>query len=96
MDEWPVPPARYDVILVFFYLNRALMPRLAAALRPGGLLFQANRNKRFLEERPSFDPNYLLDPGELRHLAEKAGLGTVHYTDSAQDDPYNVRLIARA
>jgi len=95
MDEWTVPRARYDVILVFFYLNRGLMPRLAAGLRPGGLLFEANRNKRFLEERPNFDPDYLLEPGELRRLAEAAGLEIVLYTDSAADDPYNARLIAR-
>ncbi|HSJ58810.1 MAG TPA: class I SAM-dependent methyltransferase [Anaerolineae bacterium] len=96
VEEWPVPPARYDVILVFFYLNRGLMPRLAAGLRPGGLLFEANRNRRYLEERPDFDPNYLLEPGELRRLAEEAGLAIVRYTDGTPDDPYAVRLIARA
>lgn len=102
MDAWQVPQGRYDVILVFYYLNRDLMPRLAAGLRPGappypgGLLFEANRNKHFLEERPNFDPNYLLAPGELRHLAEEAGLDIVYYTDAAEQDPYNVRLIARA
>lgn len=101
MDAWQVPPARYDVILVFFYLNRALVPRLAAGLRPGappypgGLLFQANRNKRFLDERPDFDPNYLLGPGELRRRAEEAGLEIVHYTDGTADVPHAVCLIAR-
>lgn len=96
MDEWTVPPARYDVILVFFYLNRGLMPRLAAGLRPGGLLFERNRNKRFLETRPDFDPDYLLEPGELRRRAEEAGLEIVEYTEGTPDQPYGVRLIARA
>lgn len=95
LSQWWLPAARYDLIVVFFYLNRALMPQLAAGLHPGGLLFQANRNVRFLEERPDFDPGYLLQPGELGWLARAAGLTIVHYTDGPSEQPYNSQLIAR-
>ncbi|MBN1660759.1 MAG: class I SAM-dependent methyltransferase [Anaerolineae bacterium] len=94
VDTWQVPPSCYDVILVFYYLNRDLMPRLAAGLRPGGLLFEANRNRYFLQERPGFDPDYLLEPGELSRRAEEAGLDIVHYADGTPDTPYGVQLIA--
>jgi 2-polyprenyl-3-methyl-5-hydroxy-6-metoxy-1,4-benzoquinol methylase len=96
VDHWQVPQSRYDVILVFYYLNRDLMPRLAAGLRPGGLLFEANRNKHFLQERPGFDPDYLLKSGELRRRAKEAGLEIVHYIDGTPNIPHQVRLIARA
>lgn len=95
LRRWWVPPARYELIVVFFYLNRELMPQVAAGLRPGGLLFQANRNKRFLKVRPNFDPNYLLEPGELRLLACDAGLEVISHADRTPGDDDVSHLIAR-
>jgi len=95
LDHWWLPPARYNLILVFYYLNRDLLPGLANALRPGGLLMEMNRNRRFLKERPDFSPSYLLKIGELRQLALDAGLEIVHYTDGTPDEPHNTQLIAR-
>jgi 2-polyprenyl-3-methyl-5-hydroxy-6-metoxy-1,4-benzoquinol methylase len=94
LSHWQLPLARYDLIVVFYYLNRALMPHVAAAMRPSGLLFQANRNVRLLEERPKFDPDYLLQAGELYLLARSAGLEVIHYTDGAPDKPHDSQLIA--
>jgi len=96
IDRWWVPPARYDLILVFFYLNRGLMPRLAQGLRPGGLLFEANRNRRLLQTRPGFDPDYLLELGELRQMALDAGLEVIYFADGTPERDSDARLIARA
>lgn len=95
LGHWWVPPRRYDVILVFFYLNRELISRLAEGLRLGGLLFQANRNTNYLAIRPSFDREYLLLPGELQQLALAAGLEMVHYGEEPPGEGYNSQLIAR-
>lgn len=95
LARWWVPPSHYDLVVVFFYLNRELMPPLAAALRPGGLLFQANRNQRLLEIRPGFNPDYLLEPGELHHLVSLAGLEILHYADSAPGKVHDSQIIAR-
>ena len=95
LARWWLPPSHYDLISVFFYLNRELLPLLSATLRPGGLLFQANHNKRFLEIRPGFNPDYLLGPGELQRLAGIAGLEILHYADSLADRLYNSEIIAR-
>lgn len=99
LSRWWVPPACYDLIVVFHYLNRALMPALAAGLRPRGLLIEANRNLRFLAVRPAFDPGYLLQPGELGRLAQDAGLEVIHDSDRSSDkragDDHDSRLIAR-
>ena len=88
-------PSHYDLIVVFFYLNRKLMPLLSTALRPGGLLFQANHDKRFLEIRPDFNPGYLLDPGELYRLASVTGLEILYYADSPADELQDSQIIAR-
>ncbi|NLF12618.1 MAG: methyltransferase domain-containing protein [Anaerolineaceae bacterium] len=95
LDRWPVPTDRYNAIVVFFYLNRALFPRLARGLHPGGLLFQANRNRRHLKIRPDFSPDYLLEVGELRCMAEAAGLQVLHYADGTPEKDSDSFLIAR-
>jgi SAM-dependent methyltransferase len=91
LTRWWVAPGRYDLISVFFYLNRALMPPLAAGLRPGGLLFQAGRNTRSLDVRPNFDPAFLFKPGELPQLARASGLEVLHQADGERSST----LIAR-
>lgn len=95
LDRWWVSPGRYDLIVVFYYLNRDLWPNLVAGLRPGGLLFQAHRNKRFLEERPDFDPDYLLEVGELQRMARTSDLEIVRYVEGTPDRVHGVQLIAR-
>lgn len=95
LDRWWFPPSRYDIVTIFFYLNRDLMPQLALTLKPGGLLFQAHQNQRFLELRPEFRPDYLLKPGELRQMAVGAGLEILYFADSAPDEAHNSQVIAR-
>ena len=95
LSSWWMRPAHYDLIILFYYLNREIMPRVAAGLRPGGLLFQANRNRRFLKTRPSFSPDYLLEPGELRHLALDAGLKVLYYGDGPHEEGHTSQLIAQ-
>jgi SAM-dependent methyltransferase len=62
---WPFARERFEGIVVANYLHRPLLPQLAAALAPGGVLvyetFMAG-NERF--GRPS-NPAFLLHPGEL-------------------------------
>ena len=98
LSRWWVAPGRYDLILVFFYLNRELMGQVVAGLRPGGWLFQANRSRHYLAIRPDFDPVYLLEPGELPRLAREAGLEVVYYADDdcrLPGTPRASELIAR-
>jgi len=93
--RWSFPVRYYDLITVFFYLNRELMPRLALSLRAQGLLFQANHNQRFLETRPDFNPDYLLESDELQKWALDAGLRVLHYADNAPGQAHSSQLIAR-
>lgn len=95
LGRWWLPPARYDLILVFFYLNREFSSRLAEALGPGGLLFQANRNQRYRTVRPDFDPDYLVEPGELRRLALDTGLEVLYAADGIPGEAHVSQLIAR-
>jgi SAM-dependent methyltransferase len=59
------PPGTFDLVLVFRYLNRPLFEALKQTLRPGGVIFFKTFNRNLLDTRPGFNPDYLLEPGEI-------------------------------
>lgn len=68
LDRYRLPRARYDLVVNTFFLKRRLLPRLMAAVRPGGLLVVETHLAPF---RPAADPwparrAHRLRPGELR------------------------------
>ena len=68
LDSYPLPCRFYDRIVVLRYLNRALAPALVRALRPGGVLLHRTFNRNHLATVSTFNPAYLLAPGELSAL----------------------------
>ena len=65
----PPEPNNFDVIVVSRFLHRPLCPALAAALRPGGLLFYQSflRQRRDTQQGPRRG-EFLLEEGELLTL----------------------------
>lgn len=64
-SPWPLGEERFEGIVVANYLHRPLLPRIAQALAPGGVLLYETfmrGNERY--GRPS-NPAFLLEPGEL-------------------------------
>lgn len=96
---WPFAGQKFAGIVVTNYLHRPLLPLLAAALGPGGLLIYetfALGNERF--GRPS-NPAFLLRPGELLNFAESCGLTVLGYFNGEISQPRPAviqRLAARA
>jgi SAM-dependent methyltransferase len=79
-EPWPFTGRRFDAIVVTNYLHRPLLPLLAEALGPGGVLVYetfARGNERF--GKPS-NPDFLLAPGELLE-AVRGKLRVVAYED---------------
>ena len=75
---------QYDLILVFFYLQRSLFPALISALRPAGFLIYktyTTESKR-LGRGPSH-PMYLLQPNEL--LRAFQSLRILHYHETTKE-----------
>ncbi|MHB1203068.1 MAG: class I SAM-dependent methyltransferase [Acidithiobacillus sp.] len=60
----PPAPESFDVIVVAHFLHRPLFPALAAALRPGGLLFYETWCGPYAGRGPQ-NPAFRLAPGEL-------------------------------
>lgn len=64
----PPPAAGFDVIVVGYFLERALFPRLAAALRPGGLLCYQTFTRDAVSDRGPQTLEWRLDVNELLAL----------------------------
>jgi SAM-dependent methyltransferase len=96
LDADPLPGAGYELITVVRYRNRALWPRLVAALSSAGwiLLEHHLQTHRTDVEGPS-DDAFRLAPGEL--LEDFGHLRIVHYTERVEptDDGTGTFVIAR-
>ncbi len=57
---------RFDLILVFYFLERTIFPALADALKPGGLILYKTYTREHRKFRACSHPMYFLEPGELR------------------------------
>ncbi len=83
---WPLGDRRFAGIVVTNYLWRPILPRLAAALDPGGVLIYetfAMGNERYGRPRK---PAHLLRPGELLQ-AFSAALSVVAYEHGIVEHP---------
>jgi SAM-dependent methyltransferase len=74
----------YDLVVVFFYLERKLFPFLVKALKPGGILIY----KTYSVEQRRFrggptHPLHLLKPNELLRVFR--GLRVLHYRETMRD-----------
>ena len=67
LTEFPLPRARFHVVVVTRYLDRALFPSLIDALVPGGvLLYETFTEHQLQYTHGPRSRRHLLAPGELR------------------------------
>jgi len=64
----PPESDRFDVICVGHFLDRELCSRIAAALKPGGLLFYQTFSLERVDDSGPGNPRYRLAPNELLEL----------------------------
>src|SRR5215467_2487407 len=83
-SEQDIGREQYDLVVVFFFLQRELFPALAAAIKPGGHLIYktyTTESQRF-GSGPSH-PMFLLQPDEL--LRAFSSLRILHYHETVQE-----------
>ena len=84
---------QYDLILVFFFLQRELFPALISALKPGGILIY----KTYTTQQKNFaggpsHPMFLLQPNELLHAF--SSMRVLHHRETTQQKGV-AELVAR-
>ncbi len=67
-SPWPFEGRRFDGIVVTNYLHRPLLPLLADALAPGGVLIYETFAKGHEQYGRPRNPDFLLEPGELERV----------------------------
>jgi SAM-dependent methyltransferase len=72
---------RYDLVLVFLYLQRELFPAIRAALKPGGfLIYKTYTTEQLSLPNGPHNPDYLLLPGELQQAFQS--MRVLHYREN--------------
>jgi tellurite methyltransferase len=81
LEQFHPPANKFDVVLIFYYLDRNSWDQLATSLKPGGvLMMETFLLANDLEKGQSgINPAYLLAPGELRSAFP--GLNTLAYEE---------------
>jgi SAM-dependent methyltransferase len=83
---WPLGERRFGAVIVANYLYRPLLPRLVAAVAPGGwLIYETFARGNEALGKPS-NPNFLLRPGELLE-AVRGELMVVAYEHGRVEQP---------
>lgn len=88
--EFEIETEAYDLVCVFYYLQRDLFPKIRAGVKPGGLAIAAIHMVDDSSEIKPMNPNFLLHPGELR--AEFSGWEILHdYEGSPSEEGHQRR-----
>lgn len=93
LEHYKLPLRQYDLVLVFFYLQRSLFPALKAALKPGGLLgYKTYTLGHRQYGRGPHHPMYFLKPNEL--LRAFSSMRILHYRETVKEKGV-AELVAR-
>ncbi len=65
LESIVLPVDAFDLICVVRYLQRSLFENLTNAVQPGGIIFYKTFNTYFLIQNPRFNPDFVVEPGEL-------------------------------
>ncbi|MDH5698976.1 MAG: class I SAM-dependent methyltransferase, partial [Nitrospirota bacterium] len=79
LEQYTIPPNTYDVIICTYFLQRDLFPKIAAALKPGGVAVIETYTVDNLQYRPTFNKAFLLERNELLTLL--TGLRVLRYQE---------------
>jgi SAM-dependent methyltransferase len=79
LESYEIPANKFDVIICTYYLQRELFPKIAAALKPGGIALIETYTMDHFRHRPRFNKAYLLEPNEL--LTMLPGLRVLRYQE---------------
>ena len=79
LESYEIPANTFDVIICTYYFQRDLFPKIAAALKPGGMALIETYTMDHLRHRSRFNKAYLLEPNEL--LTMLPGLRVLRYQE---------------
>jgi len=95
LQQGPLPPGPWDLVLVFHYLEPRVLAEVSTILAVGGTFVMVHPTRRNLERHARPSARFLLDEGALPGLV--SGLRVEHFAeDWSLDGFHEARLVARA
>jgi SAM-dependent methyltransferase len=93
LTQFRASQTQFEVVLVFFYLQREIFPEIVKAVRPGGILLYKTYtlDQRKLPGGPR-DASHLLAPGELVQLV--SGMHVLHAKETVAEKA-TAEIVAR-
>lgn len=89
----PLPSGPWDIVMLFHYLDRDLIPKIGPVLNPGGVLVGALATITNLERNDRPPLPYLLEDGELPSLLGELEL--LEHEEGWLEDRHDARFVAR-
>jgi 2-polyprenyl-3-methyl-5-hydroxy-6-metoxy-1,4-benzoquinol methylase len=93
LEQYSIPPNAFDVIICTYYLQRDLFPKIATALKPGGMVLIETYTVDHLLYRPKFNRAFQLERNEL--LTALPGLRVLRYQEVDTGDAAFASLLAQ-
>ena len=91
--EYKFEPARFDLIVLFYHLDRSLFPRIVSALKPGGLLICKMSLRWDSGDSPTTASTNPLQRNELPSLVPE--LDVLHHQERPVRDRGVVEFVGR-
>lgn len=93
LEEEPLPPGPWDLIVTVDYLQRSLFAVYPRLLAPGGLLVMEHPTRTNQTRNPRPSARHVLEDGEMRTLVQ--GLEIVRYEERWREGRYAAGLLGR-
>ncbi len=93
LNEYKIAPASFDAIICFYYVDRSLIEKMKAWLKPGGILVYEAYTVREMRTKkaPEYNPEYYLKEQELLHLF--SGMRVLKYEEPMHEKEFRSSII---
>lgn len=93
LNKYQIVPESYDVIMVFFFLNRQLTSNIKKGLKKGGVVIFENYTLGQLKYDKTQNREYLLNAGELKTMF--SGMEILKYQEFDDGKQAVARIVAK-
>lgn len=93
LNDYKIPPASFDAIICFYYVDRSLIEKMKTWLKPGGILIYEAYTVREMRTKkaPEYNPDYYLKEQELLHLF--SGMRVLKYEEPLHEKEFRSSII---
>lgn len=85
LNKYQIEPESFDVILVFYYLQRSLVPAIIKGLKKGGVVVFENNTIDQLKYDKTQNRDFLLQKGELKSMFRELEIVKYRETDDGKN-----------